>query len=103
MKWSDEVEAVFSGKYVKFTDDTECTVKFLKEPWERKFPLNGKEKISYKFEVLVNEVQKTMSVTSKRLMNKLIAEYRKVSRTGKALHIKCLGIGTGRDWEVEPV
>lgn len=103
MSWTDKAETVFSGKYVKFADGRECIVKFLKEPWERKFSLNGKEKISYEFEVLVNEVQKTMSVTSKRLMSKLIAEDRKKSLVGRILRIKAIGDGTARDWEVEAI
>lgn len=103
MNWSQKAEVAFSGPYVKFANGTECIVQFIKEPYERNFTINGKEKISYEFTVKINEVEKTMSVTSRRLMDMLIAEERRRSLIGRTLRIKAIGNGTARYWEVEGV
>ena len=101
--WTQKAETAFSGPFVKYANGTEYFVEFLKEPSERRFVLGGKEKISFEFPVRIGEEERTMSVTSRRLMNKLIAEDRKAPLIGRTLRITALGDGTARDWHVESV
>ena len=89
--------------FVKFGNGTEWTMKFLKEPYERTFNINGKDKLSLEFGVAVNGEEKTMSVSSKRLMNKLILEDKNKPLIGRVLRIKAIGDGIARNWEVESV
>jgi hypothetical protein len=103
MSWTERAEMVFSGPFVKFSNGTEYFVEFLMEPSERKFYLGGKEKTSFEFPVRINETEKSMGVTSERLMKKLMAEDKKASIIGRTLRIRALNDGTARDWEVESV
>lgn len=104
MTWKDEARESLNGRFIKFSDGTEYRVKFLAEPEQRKFlARNGKEAESYEFPVEVNSQQKIMSVSSKRLMKKLIAEDDKESLIGRTLTIKAVGDGTLRDWVVQGV
>jgi hypothetical protein len=103
LSWANRAEVSFSGKFLKFKDGTEYIVKFLKDPTERNFSLGGQEKLSYEFPVSIDGVGKTLSVTSKRLMNKLISEDKKAPLVGRTLRIRALGDGTARDWMVEAV
>ena len=49
----------------------------------------------------INGAKKTMGVTSRRLVNKLVLEEKKCPLIGRMLRIKAIGDGTARDWEVE--
>lgn len=101
LDWINRAQVSFSGKFLKFKDQTEYIVKFLREPTERTFSLGGQEKLSYEFPVSVNEMEKVLSVTSKRLMAKLISEEKKVPLVGRTFLIRAIGDGTARDWVVE--
>lgn len=103
LSWANKAAVSFSGQFLKFKDGTEYVVKFLKEPTERKFSLGGQEKLSYEFPVSVNDIEKTLSVSSCRLMNKLIAEEKRASLVGRTFSIRAIGSGTARDWVVEAV
>jgi hypothetical protein len=99
MSWKDKAKDSLNGHFVKFSDQAVHKVKFLAEQPPRKFPTrDGKEAVSYEFSVEVNSQQKIMSVSSKRLLKKLIAEDDKEPLIGRTLTIKAVGDGqeTGR-------
>lgn len=95
-------DSIESEKYVKFDDGTERTVTFVEEPYERTFRAkDGKNKPSLEFPVEIKGVKKIMSVTSKRLLKKLIAQDDKTPLIGRTLYIRAIGDGTMRDWIVK--
>jgi len=100
--WTARVQEKIGPKgFVKFGNGTEWTMRFLNEPYDRTFNINGKDAISFEFGVAVNGEEKTMSVRSKRLMNKLILEDKNEPLIGRTLRIKAIGDGVARDWKVE--
>lgn len=103
MSWSARAESAISRPFVKFANVEEKILKFLSEPEDRKFVHRGKEITSFEFKVEVNSVEKTWGITSKKLMEKLIAEDRREPIIGRFFRIKAKGGGVFREYEVQSV
>lgn len=88
--WTEEKKG-----YVNLQDKEEHIVTFYDE--EPDYGTNTRGFERYNFEVVEDNVDKTMQATSKRLVLKIRAHKPIMDKT---LSIKAIGDGTERDWEV---
>jgi hypothetical protein len=116
MSWADQAAEEFAGEYVKFKDGVRRKIIFSDPPEYREFKAkDGKSKPSFDFMVNVDGEDKTMSVTSKRLMDLLLSENKDARENadckdeddwylrGKAYWVTAVGEGFDRQWRFKEI
>lgn len=116
MSWADRAEEEFAGEFVKFKDGVRRKIIFSDPPEYREFKAkDGKTKPSFDFVVNVDGEEKTLSVTSKRLMEILLSENKDAKQDAyvededdwylrdKAYWITAVGEGFDRQWRFKEI
>jgi hypothetical protein len=108
--WVEEYEEdqASRSKFVKNKPGVPVETEFLSnEPEKKEFTKDGKTITSWNFPVKVMESgkqrEKTLSVTSSRLMRLIIEEARKAPLQGRTFIITAIGDGLQRMWTIAEV
>lgn len=116
MSWATQAEEEFAGEFVKFKDGVRRKIIFSDPPEYREFKAkDGKTKPSFDFVVSADGEEKTLSVTSKRLMEILLSENKDAKQDAdvededdwylrdKAYWITAVGEGFDRQWRFKEI
>lgn len=100
--WKQDAEEG-SGEFLKFKNGTEYVALFVSGPKPHSFEAaDGKTVKGWEWQVEVDGEEKTLSVTSKRLLRALAAEDDDDPIIGRYIKIRALGDGMDRQWRVVP-
>ena len=90
--------------YLKFQDGEEKDLQFVAGPEEHTFKAkDGSTVTAFEWAVLVDEGEKILSVSSKRLLSVLADEDDDEPLIGRGLRIKAMGGGYNRQWRVRSI
>ena len=116
MSWADQAAEEFAGEFVKFKDGVKRKIVFSDPPEYREFKAkDGKTKPSFDFVVSADGEEKTLSVTSKRLMEILLSENKDAKEDAseededdwylrdKSYWITAVGEGFDRQWRFKEI
>lgn len=103
-KWKTDAREGGGGKYIKFKAGTEIDMKVISGPEPHEFKASDGTKVSgWEWDVETEDGPKTLSVTSRRLLQILADEDDECPLEGTWIRVKALGDGMERQWRVRRI
>lgn len=102
--WKTDAREGGGGRFVKFKAGTEVDMKVISGPEPHQFTASDGKKVSgWEWEVETEDGPRTLSVTSRRLLQVLADEDDECPLEGTWIRIKALGDGMERQWRVRRI